>query len=123
MTTTKNEIPPELVKIRDERCPSDLNFRKECDENSFRCGAKISWKEGFNDAFHLGRQFERDELAKQSTEFDQLRIERAMTISKIEDDKQRETIIDVAKWQHQQTSLAFEAKIAKLEEKLRQYEK
>jgi hypothetical protein len=75
MTITKNEISPELAKIRDEKCPVDLHFRKECDENSFRCGAKISWKEGFNDAVPLTRQRTIGELAARAPEFDFHRIQ------------------------------------------------
>lgn len=52
----ENKLPPELAKIRDEKA------LKSCHEDDYL--------EGFNDAFHLGREFERDELAKKATEFD-----------------------------------------------------
>jgi hypothetical protein len=43
--TTRDKIPESLEDPAETFCPRDLNFREECDE--FRCGAKLSWKEGF----------------------------------------------------------------------------
>jgi len=30
-----------------EQCPNDLHYRKECDDSMFKCGANLSWREGF----------------------------------------------------------------------------
>ena len=33
---------------RDELRPKDLHFRPECDSDLFKCGAHVSWNEGFS---------------------------------------------------------------------------
>lgn len=43
----------EINKIRDDLCPANLHWRKECDDDQFKCGAKLSWKEGFDAAAKL----------------------------------------------------------------------
>ncbi len=81
MTTT----PPDS-RTAEERaeteCPRDLNFRKECDWDTMKCGAKVSWKEGYLAGFRA-----RDEL------LDQFRVQIAQSILVMEAAiKERDTL-------------------------------
>lgn len=40
-----------VKRIRNDMCPPDLHFRKECD--NLKCGARVSWKEGFDSAWTI----------------------------------------------------------------------
>jgi hypothetical protein len=39
-----------------EQYPRDLNFRKECSDEGFRCGAIASYKEGWLAGFNFAKE-------------------------------------------------------------------
>lgn len=54
-------LSPEAQAKMEELRPKDIHFRPECDSDLFKCGAHVSWKEGFQ----AGYAFAREEYAVQ----------------------------------------------------------
>lgn len=57
MTTDKIE------QAAKESCPNDLHFREEC-EDEYRCGAGVSYREGFRSGVAWARENPNDEMLK-----------------------------------------------------------
>lgn len=122
------ELPSEIEKIRDERSTNralethpvvwienKLTGLKTDPNYPSRKFKEDNYRHGFNDAFHLGRQFERDELAKRAPEWETFGKQIIKEIDERLDCGYMPGMSTYLKIAYQQTSLFMQAKIAKLE--------